>query len=110
LFLFITRTIIIGARGVSAMYIHYEQPKKVGIGLGLAILLVPFLAVWALLQDGYSSTTRVIGFGWLAFFLIIAFHTMQDPAGSDNDKPQVAPAAADVPTTNKWPRVSFSAP
>jgi hypothetical protein len=47
------------------------QNKKVGFGLGLAILLMPLFFSWFLLRKGFSVKAKVIGFTW-AFFSLIA--------------------------------------
>lgn len=44
--------------------------RSVGFWLGLGIFLVPFIFVWFLLRQGHSTTSRVIGFGWLALILV----------------------------------------
>lgn len=43
--------------------------RSVGFGLGVGIFLVPLVFVWFLLRKGHSTTSRVIGFAWLALFL-----------------------------------------
>lgn len=43
--------------------------KKVGFLLGLAIFVIPFIFAPITLFKGYSTTARVVSFGW--FFLII---------------------------------------
>lgn len=53
--------------------------RNVGFLLGLGIFLVPIIFVWFLLRQGYSTTARVIGFAWFAFFLFAA--STQDESG-----------------------------
>ncbi|MFC4861226.1 OB-fold protein [Pseudomonas sp. MAHUQ-62] len=43
--------------------------RGVGFWLGLGIFLMPLVFAWFLLRQGHSATSRVIGFGWLAFAL-----------------------------------------
>jgi hypothetical protein len=49
-----------------------SEPRKVGVGLGIGILLVPYFAAWFLLQKGYSNTARAVGFGWMLLIIILA--------------------------------------
>ncbi|MBT8768741.1 OB-fold putative lipoprotein [Metapseudomonas boanensis] len=43
--------------------------RSVGFWLGAGIFLAPIVFVWFLLRQGHSTTSRVIGFAWLAFAL-----------------------------------------
>lgn len=54
----------------------YSPQKEVALGLRAAIILVPYLATWILLKEGYSTRARILGFGWLAFFLFILLPPM----------------------------------
>lgn len=58
--------------------------RSIGFWLGLGIFLFPFIFVWFLLRQGHSTTSRVIGFGWLALMLI---------AMATGDRPSSKPAA-----------------
>ncbi|MEX7116350.1 hypothetical protein AB2C39_34325, partial [Pseudomonas aeruginosa] len=44
--------------------------RSVGFWLGVGILLFPIIFVWFLLRQGHSTTSRVIGFAWLALMLV----------------------------------------
>ena len=44
--------------------------RSVGFWLGVGILLFPIVFVWFLLRQGHSTTSRVIGFAWLALALV----------------------------------------
>ncbi|MCT5197047.1 OB-fold putative lipoprotein [Pseudomonas aeruginosa] len=44
--------------------------RSVGFWLGVGILLFPIIFVWFLLCQGHSTTSRVIGFAWLALMLV----------------------------------------
>ncbi|EPV0080027.1 TPA: hypothetical protein NIH89_006889 [Pseudomonas aeruginosa] len=44
--------------------------RGVGFWLGVGILLFPVVFVWFLLRQGHSTTSRVIGFAWLAMVLV----------------------------------------
>lgn len=43
--------------------------RRVGFLLGLGIFLLPFIFAWFLLRSGHSTLSRIIGFGWMVFFL-----------------------------------------
>lgn len=49
-----------------------NQPasRSVGFALGVGIFFVPVVFVWFLLRQGHSVASRVVGFAWLAFFLV----------------------------------------
>jgi hypothetical protein len=51
--------------------------RRVGLLLFVGILLFPYVFAWFLLGKGYSQTSRIIGFGWLALLLVVI-------AASDN--------------------------
>lgn len=42
--------------------------RRLGYGLIIGVVLLPWLFVWFLLRKGYSMNARLFGFGW--FFLI----------------------------------------
>lgn len=44
--------------------------RNVGFWLGVGIFLFPVIFVWFLLRQGHSTTSRVIGFAWLALVLV----------------------------------------
>ena len=44
--------------------------RSVGFWLGVGIFLFPVVFVWFLLRQGHSTTSRVIGFVWLALVLV----------------------------------------
>jgi hypothetical protein len=43
--------------------------RKVGIGLGLLILIIPWLFVWLLFRRGYSAKARGVGIAWTIFYI-----------------------------------------
>lgn len=47
-----------------------ECGRRVGLALGVGILLLPYIFSWVLLQKGYSQTARVISFLWLGCFVL----------------------------------------
>lgn len=73
--------------------------RSVGFWLGLGIFLVPLVFVWFLLRQGHSTTSRVIGFAWLALALLaMAEHERSDTrptvsASSQNEPAKVAAPA-----------------
>jgi hypothetical protein len=68
----------------------------VSLLLIIGIVILPVIFVWFLLRQGYSTTTRILGFGWLILFLIIALSGDPEkgapPPASTTEA--VAPAAA----------------
>lgn len=73
--------------------------RSVGFWLGLGIFLVPVVFVWFLLRQGHSTTSRVIGFGWLALMLVAMASrdgSSSKPASSSSSQSQPAKVAAPV--------------
>ncbi|HBO7921128.1 TPA: hypothetical protein L5C37_005422 [Pseudomonas aeruginosa] len=58
--------------------------RSVGFWLGVGIFLFPVVFVWFLLRQGHSTTSRVIGFAWLAIALV---------AMASGDRPSSKPSA-----------------
>lgn len=58
--------------------------RSVGIWLGVGIFLFPIIFVWFLLRQGHSTTSRVIGFAWLALMVV---------AMASGDRPASTPSA-----------------
>lgn len=58
--------------------------RKVSLLLIIGIIFLPIIFVWFLLRKGYSTTARVIGFGWLVLSFILA------TSGSKNEPRPVA--------------------
>lgn len=76
--------------------------KSVGIGLGIAIFMVPYIAAFFTLRKGYSKSVRIIAFGWAAsiFALFLFGPTKQNAIPAVDAKPateSAAPAAAPLP-------------
>lgn len=59
--------------------------RSVGFWLGVGIFLFPVVFVWFLLRQGHSTTSRVIGFAWLALMVV---------AMASGDRPSSKPAPA----------------
>ncbi|HDQ4105130.1 TPA: hypothetical protein P8O53_003618 [Pseudomonas aeruginosa] len=57
--------------------------RSVGFWLGVGVFLFPVVFVWFLLRQGHSTTSRVIGFAWLAVVLV---------AMASGDRPSSKPA------------------
>jgi tRNA_anti-like len=62
-----------------------EEPRKVGVGLGIGIFLVPLVFAWFTLRKGHTTVSRGIALGWLAITLLIY--------GNANNKPHAASVA-----------------
>ncbi|MGN5580971.1 hypothetical protein VF687_03935 [Stutzerimonas sp. Brlt_13] len=53
--------------------------RSVGFWLGVGVFLFPVVFAWFLLRQGHSTTSRVIGFSWLALALfLMAGHERSD--------------------------------
>lgn len=74
-------------------------PKKVGIGLGVGIFLIPIVFAWFLLKDGYSKLSRILAFGWFGLSILITVASPKDspPTANPNHPNAVANAAAPTP-------------
>lgn len=78
-----------------------SSPRKVGIILGILIALMPQFFAWLLLRKGHTKKARLIGFGWMALWMIISL-VLHKPANRDSSAsvaPAVAVAPAASPTT-----------
>ena len=53
-----------------------QEERKVGLKLFFGIFVMPYLFCWFLARNGYSSISRVMGFGWALIFvaLLIGLH------------------------------------
>lgn len=56
--------------------------RSVGFWLSLGILLFPVIFVWFLLRQGHSTTSRMIGFAWLALVLVGMATSERSPSQS----------------------------
>ncbi|SHO57855.1 hypothetical protein [Vibrio quintilis] len=45
--------------------------KKVSIGLGIGIVLIPLIFSWFTLRKGYSGKAKIISFSWLAISILV---------------------------------------
>ncbi len=72
--------------------------RRVGFWLGVGIFLFPVIFVWFLLRQGHSTTSRVIGFVWLALVLV-AMASGDRPSGkaATNSSNQTQPAKVAAP-------------
>jgi hypothetical protein len=46
-----------------------QAQRKVSLLLGLGIFFLPYIFAWFLLRRGYSTLSRILGFGWLAWLV-----------------------------------------
>ena len=72
--------------------------RSVGFWLGVGIFLFPVVFVWFLLRQGHSTTSRVIGFAWLAL-MVVAMASGERPSGK-----------AAAPTTSQSQPAEVAAP
>jgi hypothetical protein len=49
-----------------------ELPRRLGIPLGMGVILLPIVFAWFTLRRGYSASTRVAAFVWLGVNLFFA--------------------------------------
>ncbi|ATR81715.1 hypothetical protein CS390_03710 [Pseudomonas sp. HLS-6] len=75
------------AKQTANVQMHPAQAmsRNVGFWLGVGIFLFPVIFVWFLLRQGHSTTSRVIGFAWLALMVV---------AMASGDRPSSKPAPA----------------
>lgn len=89
------------AKQIAAVQMHPVQTvsRNVGFWLGVGIFLFPVIFVWFLLRQGHSTTSRVVGFAWLALMLV-AIASGERPSGravmSSANQSQPARVAAPV--------------
>ncbi|HCF2658099.1 TPA: hypothetical protein NIB10_005811 [Pseudomonas aeruginosa] len=72
--------------------------RSVGFWLGVGIFLFPVVFVWFLLRQGHSTTSRLIGFAWLAVMLVAmaSGDRPSDKAATATTQSQPAKVAAPV--------------
>lgn len=78
--------------------------KKVSGGLVVGIIFIPIIFSWFLLRKGYSTTSRVIAFIWLALFIIISISSTNhssDNVSASNSTPATSSVQKGEPTTEK---------
>lgn len=73
-----TQTILPGASSTTTDH------RKVSIPLIIGIVLLPYIFAWLLLGKGYSTQSRVIGLGWMAFLLVMVGIGRSNPNGEGN--------------------------
>lgn len=50
-----------------------EHERTVGVLFAIGIFFLPYIFAWPLLRQGHSSTSRTLGFGWLAAVIVSAY-------------------------------------
>lgn len=53
--------------------------RPIGLVLGAAILVMPYLFAWATLRRGHSATARAVAFTWMTLALIYAGYLQVHP-------------------------------
>jgi hypothetical protein len=48
------------------------ENRRVGIGLALGTILMPFIFSWFTLRKGHSISSRIVAFGWLAVVVALS--------------------------------------
>ncbi len=70
--------------------------KKVSIPLAIGIFLIPLIFAWFTLRKGYSTTARMISFGWLILgFIAFALIPTPPKSGADDTIPEHTVATAE---------------
>ncbi|AEG49610.1 hypothetical protein Sphch_1933 [Sphingobium chlorophenolicum L-1] len=69
--------------------ISRPEHRKVSIPLGIGIALLPIFFAWFLLGRGYSTTARIIGFGWLALIAVMMAISQPTPEGETATASQI---------------------
>lgn len=69
-----------------------QAPRKVSLGLGVGIFFLPYFFAWLLLRKGYSSTAKIVAFGWMAFLLIFVVTRPSTPSAANAPAPVAAVA------------------
>jgi hypothetical protein len=84
---------------------RHDQPRRVSIMLGLGILLMPYVFAWLTLRRGYSTSTKILSFAWLAIVGTVAIFSrfpsveQQSSAANRHDDATIAmscPVAPDI--------------
>ena len=57
--------------------------KKVGVGLGLGILFLPYIFSWFTLRQGHTTLAKTVSFRWLGVF-VLAWATRSSELKSSN--------------------------
>lgn len=74
-----------------------SNPNNIGCGLGLGIIFMPLIFSWFTLREGFSTTTRVVAFGYMILTLFLGIGAFA--AAPDEDiAPQVTNVASPTPT------------
>lgn len=88
------------AKQAATVQMHPAQAmsRNVGFWLGVGIFLFPIIFVWFLLRQGHSTTSRIVGFAWLALMLVAmaSGERPSDKAATTTTQSQPAKVAAPV--------------
>ena len=80
--------------------------KRVGLLFGILIFFAPVVFAWFLLQRGYSTLARIVGFAWMTFFVVsLAMRGVEQASVVPTPTPQPSNTVAAVSS----PPVSGSA-
>ena len=79
--------------------------RTVGFWLGLGVFLLPFIFAWFLLRSGHSTLSRIIGIGWMVFFLYTPYKAQESHTTSSSSYTSSSsipkPSAEDVRAVEK---------
>ncbi len=57
-----------------------KQPRRLGLPLGIGVILLPIVFAWFTLRRSYSSGTRIAAFVWLGVNLAFAAVRLAGPS------------------------------
>jgi hypothetical protein len=77
-----------------------HEHRRVSIPLIFGIFLMPYIFWWFLLRQGYSKQSRIIGFGWMIFLLLVAGLSQANPSGLPTAEHKAPDEAASKRNTN----------
>jgi hypothetical protein len=75
-----------------------QQPRKVGVLLGIGIFLFPMIFSWFTLREGHSGDARIFAFTWLVVSMMMSFGGMNH-VGSIQSASHTTRASLDGSTT-----------
>lgn len=87
-----------------------EGPRKLGVGLIIGIIFVPFICAWFTLRKGYSTVSRVVSLAWMGLVLLGAINSPSNPPAPAASATPAAPVAttqtAPAPVAVQVPRMT----
>lgn len=63
-----------------------QEVRKVGLKLFFGIFVMPYIFCWFLVRKGYSTISRVMGFGWALIFVALLMNRHENIQSSNQEK------------------------